>query len=378
MPTIVHNRFISELDRAIDDGSPARRVQMLRQITGLFVEGADRLDAHQIDVFDNVLLRLMARVEPPALAQLSKSLADLTSAPRGAVGRLACHEDASVAAPVLLKSESLSESALIEIAGNHSQQHLLAISERTLLSEALTDAVLERSDAAICRVLAKNAGAQFSDRGYSTLVARAERDDDIADSLILRSHIPLNVLRDLLSRATSTVQARLLKIAPPEMRELIQGIVERIAVEARTKRPTPTDYSAAKSTVLALSHAGKLNDSTVNRFAVRDERTNLIAALSLLADVAIETIEPILEDTDPCGLMVACRASRLNWQTTMTIINHRRGAQAIASEELQQRKGAFEALCLSVAQWTIRFGSVRDLATRSDATGHTLKTAGAN
>lgn len=378
MTTIASNDFVAELDRAILSSSPARRIQMLRRITNLFLAAADRLDPHQIDVFDDVLLRLMAGVEPPALAALGKLLAALTSAPRNAVHHLACHEDASVAAPVLRQSGSLSESDLIEIAGTHGQQHLLAISGRTTLSEALTDAVLERSDAAICRVLAKNAGAHFSDQGYSTLVTRAERDDDIADSLILRPHVPLNVLRELLSRATRTVQARLLRIAPPERREPIQAIIEHITLEAGTKTRPATDYTAAKSTVLALSHAGKLNDSTVNRFAVRDERTNLIAALSLLADVAIETIEQTLEDTDPYGLIVACRASRLNWQTTTAIINHRRGVQAVASEELEQRRGAFEALCLSVAQWTIRFGSVHDLATRSNSTGSTLKIAGAN
>jgi uncharacterized protein (DUF2336 family) len=369
------NDFISELDRAIGGGSPARRCQMLRQITNLFLAGADRLDARQIGVFDDVLVRLMERVETSTLAHLSRLLAALTSVPREAVRRLAFHEDATVAAPVLQGSGSLSERDLIEIAGNRSQPHLLAISGRTTLSEAVTDAILKRADAVVCRVLVKNKAAHFSDQGCSALVARADRDDEIADSLMLRPQMPVNMRCELVSRATKTAQARLLKLAPPEQRATIQAALERIALEASSKRPEPADYSAAKSKVLALSHDGKLNDSAVNRFAVRGERTNLIAALSLLTDAAIETIEPIAEDIDPYGLIVACRASRLNWQTTLAVISHRRGARAMSSQELEQRRAAFDTLCLSVAQWTIRFGSVRDLATKSGLTGGALKTA---
>jgi uncharacterized protein (DUF2336 family) len=368
------NDFISELDRAIEGGSPARRCHMLRQIASLFLAGADRLDAHQIGFFDDVLLRLMESVETSTLSHLSAMLAALAAAPKEAVRRLAHNEDAMVAGPVLVRSEALSDSDLIEIAGNRGQAHLLAISGRTYLSEALTDAILRRNDAASCRVLAKNEGAHFSDRGYSALVARAERDDDIADSLMLRPHFPASIRAELLARATPAVRARLLKIASPETRGAVQATLERIAVEASTKRPAPTDYTAAKSIVLALSKAGKLNDSSVNRFAVREERANLIAALSLLSDAAIETIEAVV---DPCGLIVACRGSRLNWTTTLAVVRYRCGVQAIPPADIERRREAFEALPLSVAQRTIRFGSVHDLAMESNLKGKTLLTAGA-
>jgi hypothetical protein len=45
------------------------------------------------------------------------------------------------------------------------------------------------------------------------------------------------------------------------------------------------DYTKAESEVLALNRAGKLNDQTINRFAVRSEYINVVAALSLKTDV---------------------------------------------------------------------------------------------
>ncbi len=137
MISVASAEFIAELERAIEGGSPARRAQMLRQVTQLLLSSADRLDERQLGVFDDVLIRLIARVEAKMLAQLSTTLSDLMSAPKEVVRRLACHEDATVAGPILLKSEALSESDLIEIAGHAGQQHLLAISGRKTLERSV-------------------------------------------------------------------------------------------------------------------------------------------------------------------------------------------------------------------------------------------------
>jgi uncharacterized protein (DUF2336 family) len=377
MTIVASAELIAELEGAVEGGSPARRVQMLQQVTDLFLSGLGRLDEHQIAVFDDVLIRLMDRVGTRALTQLGNILADLASVPKQAVRRLAGHEEPAVAAPVLLKSDSLSESDLREIAGNCSQHHLLAISGRKTLNVTVADVLVKRGNTATCRALAKNIGARFSDHGYSALVAKAERDGDIADSLVLRSDLPIQMLRELLARATMADRIRLLKVAPAEIRETIQAVIDSIAARTSTKAPEPIDYSEAKSRVLALSNAGKLNDSAVNRFAVRAEHTHVVAALALLAAAEIEAIEPLMEEGDSYGLMVACRASRLNWQTTSSVIVNRKGARATSQQELEQSREIFETLLLSVAQWTIRFGSVRELAMKASLTDSSLALAGA-
>src|SRR5260370_38103619 len=146
----------------------------------------------------------------------------------------------------------------------------------------------------------------------------------MAEWLVLRPDMPVEMLRELLAGTTKAGRARLLRVAPPGAHGAIEATIESIEAEIGTRTPKPIDYSGPKSTVLALNKAGKLNDSSVKRFAVREERANLIAALSLLSDAAIETIETI---ADPCGLIVACRASRLNWTTTLAVIRSPCGVQ---------------------------------------------------
>jgi len=362
MTTIAAAELIVELDGAIKDSSSRRRLQMLQQVTHLFLVSASRLGERQIDVFGEVMSRLIDGAEPDMLAPLSMILCGQTSAPKGVVHLLACHEEAIVAAPILRKAETLSNGDLIELANHRSQQHLLAISERKSLDEALTDALLKRGNIAVYRALASNLGARFSDHGCLKLAVAAERDGDIADALRVRPSMPIKVLHDLVTEASRAAQARPRKATSFRRRETIRGVVESPPAEVNTEAPGPIDYSESRSRILALSHAGKLGDSTVNRFAVHGERANLVAALSLLTEVAVEVIEPLFKESDCYGLVVACRASRLNWQTTLAVIESRNDAKRLTQEEAEQAKELFEALCLSTAQRTIRFGSVNDLA----------------
>lgn len=359
--------LIVELESAVKGGSSERRLQMLRQVTDLFLSDADRLNENQIGVFDDVLVRLMEQMETRALAQLGTTLSGSKTAPRETVRQLAYHEEVSVAAPVLTKSARLSEGDLIEIANLRGPQHLLAISHRDSLSEGITDVLLRRGDQQVSHALAKNAGARFSEFGYATLVESSEKDDVLAEKLGLRIDIPLKVLRELLSRASAAVRDRLLKVAPPEMRAKIQEAIRAVVEQIASPALAPEDYTESESMVLALNREGKLGDQTINRFAMQGEYNHIIAALSLLNSVKTEAIEPLIGNPRPDGLIVACKAARLNWSTTSMILRNRPHCRPLNKQDFENGREVFDALSLSSAQRTIRFWSARGSARKADA-----------
>jgi uncharacterized protein (DUF2336 family) len=359
--------LIEELESAVKSGSSERRLQMLRQVTDLFLSDADRLNENQIGVFDDVLVRLMEQMEIRALAQLGTTLSGSNVAPKQTVRQLAYHEEVSVAAPVLTKSARLSEGDLIEIANLRGPQHLLAISHRDTLSEGVTDVLLRRGDSQVSHALVRNTGARFSEFGYATLVENSEKDDSLAEKLGLRLDVPLKVLRELLSRASAAVRDRLLKTAPPEMREKIQEAIRSVVEQIASPALAPQNYAESESMVIALNRAGKLGDQTINRFAMQGEYTHIIAALALLNSVKIEAIEPLITNPRPDGLIVACKASRLNWSTTSMILRNRPDCRSLTKQEFENGKEVFDALSLSSAQRTIRFWSARGSARKADA-----------
>ncbi len=354
MADIAAAELVAEVEAAAKSGPPERRVRILQRVAELFVSAAGALLPEQVAVFDEVLARLIERVEGRALATVAATFAELSPAPRETIRRLARHEDATVASPILLKSQAIPESDLAQIAGNGSQRHLLAIAGRPALKEQLTDLILKRAGRDTARALAGNAGARFSDKGYSALVAIATTDEGTAELLGLRRELPAAVLRELLSKTTDTVRARLLKAAPAVLREKLEAAIRSIAAVSEPQTGAAADYSEALAMVDALNRIGKLNDSTVNRFAVRCEYTNIIAALSVLSGARTEVIEPLMDEGSCEGLILACRASRLTWQTTLAVIKNRRGGQP-SREQLELGKQLFETLYVSAAQYTMRF-----------------------
>ncbi|WP_108521393.1 DUF2336 domain-containing protein [Bradyrhizobium algeriense] len=353
-----------ELNGAEESG-PEHDARIFGEVTDLFLSNVGRLGDSQIAAVDGVLAHLVARVEAATVIQLSEALSTIERAPRQTIRQLAFHEQPQVAAPVLRSSSCVSEADLLEIVKSRSQQHLLAICDRKTLNEALTDALMRFGDVNVSNALARNSGARFSECGYATLVGRAERDEGLAEKLGVRMDIPGSLLRELIGKVADVVRARFLTAPRPVARQKAQNSAAAVAAQGGVARKA-IDYTQAQSEVVALNRTGKLSDSIVNRFAVRGEYTHVVAALALKADVKVEAIEPLLEADRVYGLIVACKAARLTWSTTTMIVRNRPNCPPSTDRELEQCVAVFESLLLSVAQWTIRWGSDRILARKNE------------
>src|SRR5271157_505017 len=214
--------IIAELEEAIQSGTQDKRVETLQRVIDLFLSGADRLNDSQIAVFDDVLGLLIKRIESKVMIELSARLAPVDNAPPEVVRRLAWDDNIAIAEPVLAHSARLTSDDLIGVAEAKGQQHLLAIAGRSELAEAITDVLVDRGDRAVKHKLAGNTGARFSENGFSTLVRNAENDETLTERIGLRIDLPIRLLKDLLLKATETVRARLLAVARPETRAIIQ------------------------------------------------------------------------------------------------------------------------------------------------------------
>src|SRR2546425_1413860 len=121
---------IDDLETTLQSGSAARRHELLRRVTDLFLGGADNFSEDQILLFDDVMSRLISHIEETALAELSVRLAPVANAPVGVIRRLACDDDIVISGPVLEQSERLTDDDLVDIARSKSQEHLLKIAGR--------------------------------------------------------------------------------------------------------------------------------------------------------------------------------------------------------------------------------------------------------
>jgi Uncharacterised protein conserved in bacteria (DUF2336) len=348
--------IIAELEDAVRSGSSEKRVSTLRQVTDLFLHDGERLSEDQVKVFDDVLCHLVARVETQVKAELSARLATVEHAPSGVIERLAWDDQIAVSGTVLAGSIRLTTSTLVEIAKIQGQDHLLAISGRTNLPEAVTDVIVGRGERNVIRKLANNASARFSDTGYSGMIAHAEADDELTEILGLRVDLPVKFLRDLLQRATETVRARLAMIAPAELQEEIKRVLTMIANTAQGESSPMRDFSRAEAVVRRMKGLNELNDGAVIRFAEVKKFDEVAASLAILNNSAPTDMMARLLDGHRADLiLIPCKSAGLGWAAVETILCHRPVKHRIDEATLKLASTDYGKLSAETAERTLRF-----------------------
>lgn len=344
--------LLSELD-AIDGWPPERWADILHRVTKFFLGHADSLTTHQIALFDDVFVRLIDRVDRRLLTQISRQLADAKCVLPQATSRLALHDDESVSLPIL-KSGSLTQEFLLDVVQSRGSKQRLTIACRHEIAPLVSEALVRCGDRAVHHALADNRGARLSEDSWARLVQLGESDQGLAEKLGRRRDIPTPLKRRLHAKLDDT-RMRVLHALPGAMRDQIENALATTDTTAIPGNSDLPDYATAHASIVELGRKGRLNDSTVNRFVINGEYTNVVAALAFLTGSPIDVIQRMIASDCIEGLVLACKASRLDWATASAIVKHRPGYPPISAEELEKAKKTFETFSLSAAQRTVRF-----------------------
>jgi uncharacterized protein (DUF2336 family) len=363
--------IVDEVEAAIHAGSAEKHLGTARRVTDLFLTSAGSFNSEQIELFGDVLERLVKTIEIRAiadisariaLAEMSAQLAPVAQAPAAVVRRLAMNDEITVAGPVLAESARLSEADLIEIAQTKGEQHLLAIAGRWWLKEVVTDAILARRYPAVSRRIVNNPGARVSPAGFAIVVALAESDAELAVETGIRVDLPSELRHQLLSHATEAVRSQLLSRAPSHLFEEIRSTIAAVAAGVDREMSRARDFAAAKRFVMQLKEQGELNEATLFAFAKQRKYEETVAALAVLSQSTIEVVRPLMQSLRDDGVLIPCRAAGLSWETVHAVLESRFATGAIGSHELARAKGHFAKLTVENARRLLRFWQVRPVS----------------
>jgi uncharacterized protein (DUF2336 family) len=354
--------LLDELQATLAHGTVARRVETLRRVTDLFINGAVDYSDEQIGLFDDVFQCLMVHIETSAKALLANRLAVIDTAPPLVIRALAFDDLIEVAAPVLSRSERLDDDALIETARNKSQAHLMAISTRRVLSGAVTDVLVLRGNDEVIQSTVNNPGAEFSERGFTRLINRAEGDDTLTTCLGMRPTLPRHLYLKLLAKASATVRERL-EAAHPPLAGDVPSAVREATRRARSAPSAITQETAiAHALVRSLYEDGRLDEFQVAAFADAGKFDEANAAIAALAKVPVSIAENMMVETRAEGVMILAKVSGMSWSTVKAIIDMRDDLSGTERSDLQVCKATYERLRPSTAQQVLRFHRMQTAA----------------
>ncbi len=308
--------LIEELEEAVQSGSRERRVDTLRRITDLFLLAPAQLSNEQIGVFDDVLTRLVARVETKARTELANRLAPIAQAPADVIKRLAYDDEIAVAGPVLTQSPRLTTEDLVSIAQQKGQAHLYAIAGRDRIEEQVTDVLVNRGNREVMHTLAANAGAAFSNTGYSRMVERAENDEGLVETLGGRVDVP-------------------------------------------REASAPRNFEDAQRLVSLLQETGRLDESEIHIFAKHEKYEEAMAGLAALCAVPVDLIERLAQSRRTDALLVPCKAAGFSWATVRALLELRARHNAVADHGMDAAMKEFAKLSQPTAARVLRFWQVR-------------------
>lgn len=355
--------LIDEIQDTSVPGSTIRQVRALTRITDLFVAGSGRHSKQQIELFDEVFRALVAVIELKTRVKLARHLATNPDAPATLVRAFAFDDDIAVAGPVLSQSAALSDSDLVVSARTQSQGHLYAIAQRQDISEVITEILIKRGDPNVVHAVAKNAGAQISDRSFHDLVLRAGDDSQLALHVGSRRDIPRHHFLNLLETASAAVCSKMLA-ANPHLADAVQGavteVIDEINMEIRNKS---SDHAKARKKVRRLKYWRELEETKVHAAARAQDFEQAVLALSILARCPIEATERAVLNKNPGAVQVIAKAAGCSWATVKSLLLMRAADRQLSNADLDRERENFERLETRTAKRVLEFHDARRNAT---------------
>ncbi|WP_372426200.1 DUF2336 domain-containing protein [Salinarimonas chemoclinalis] len=366
--------LVSDVEDAVANGDPTRRVETLRRMTDLFIEQAPHLADLHVAVFDEVILRLARGIEFRVRVELSERLADLVNAPAGVLRDLAFDDEIAVARPVLERAVRLGEDDLAEVAASKSQEHLLALTRRARLSARITEILVDRGDERVVCAVAGNEGAALSDRSLSCLVEKARGDEGLQSQLQARASLGNEQLQQLVAiareKARVSMRAALggldgLSIDAAAFDDAVDDAAEDVA-RTSSYKALVDDFADAAKIVTECAGSGALDEETIAGWARDGRIEEALAAIAHLAHVPPTVVARAFHSNHYDPLLFILRSLRFGWSTFKTFLVAKAGRD-LTEEVHRSAFAAFQQLSVSTAQRIVRFTAMRERTLEAEA-----------
>jgi uncharacterized protein (DUF2336 family) len=348
-------RFAMLADLAKETTSEGRR-ELLRKVTEA-LDPSIPMASDEIAEFDEVLTTVAADYSTQVRAQIARLVAGSLSSFSHTAQRFAL-DDIEVARPILENSEALTDATLLQVVEQKSQDHMMAVTRRRRISEAVSQALVERGDDAVVSSLLTNEKAEIGLNAYDIVAKRAETSPVLQAPLVRRAGVPIELLNNLYMKVETDLRREIISkfesIAPEALEEAFQRTRTRVS----TRYNQPEDFEQSKRRIDGMGRRGSLIPpalvTLMREGAVT--RTSFKIALARLTGVEYEQVDRVVEGQDLDTLALLCRGSQFDRALFVSLAV---GLSDRAFDGAEEFGRLYESVPIQAAQRAIRFWKVR-------------------
>jgi uncharacterized protein (DUF2336 family) len=287
------------------DADEAVRAELAAKVARLTAE-AGRGAQEKAQRFVEETLELLARDQATRVRQiLAEALKSVAGAPPQVIRSLARDTEDVVACPVLEFSPLLSDEDLLEIiASSGVSSRLCAISRRSHLGEAISDAIVQRDDRQAVSELLANKSAQIREETLDRLIDGSVRETAWQPALVERPALSPAAVKKLAGFVAESLLKKLQgrsDLDDRTARAVAEEVRKRIDQGGNEAPAAKTGASPAEQ-VAKLKKAGKLNSEAVGDAVLAGQRDFVRHALAAMAGVEVDYVDRVLQGHSAKGI----------------------------------------------------------------------------
>jgi uncharacterized protein (DUF2336 family) len=351
------SRFARLLDVKNDMSSESRRA-LLREVTDVFAEHDN--DAAKVAKLDRVLSTVVADFSREIRAELAAKIGPSKVALGNTAEKLAL-DDIDVARPILEHSTALSESHLLAVISQKTQEHLLAVTRRTDISETISHALVEKGDDRVVVSLLENTQAKIAPKTYETVTELAQNRPVLYAPFVRREDVPLELLNDVYLEVEASLRREILarydSVSPEELDAALEKSRAKLL---RAYRRPQMEAARIKARIEEFRQKGEFAPPLLVKLLREGEgsRALFIGAFAALTDVDEALTEKVVDSGDIDALALLCRGADFDRAVFVSLAIALVGSERRMSK-VEEFGALYQNVPVSAAQRAVRFWKVR-------------------
>lgn len=346
----IHSIYLYKLAR---DKSPEGKKTFAKSISDIFLDHFPALSKRERHLMYEILQNTIHQAEMTLREKVSVRLATVEDVPRELV-KLLANDEIEVAFPILSMSEALLDDDLIEIIHNRSIEHQLAITKRLVVSEQVSDAIVEYGEEDVIRSLLLNPNSKISSTTVEYLVNESKRLTSLQEPILRREDLDPALSQRMYGWVSSALQQYILdnyELDPEFVRTVVNEAAEeeRISVAENSARQSPE-----KRLIEELEEDGQLAPETMVRILQEGDVRLFVAMFQRYTGLSDKVVLAMLTDKDGTGLAIACKAAHLEKPIFTSIYAHsykaNRNGLKIRHQEINKMLSRYDLMTESAAE----------------------------
>ncbi len=296
-----------DVERLLTEPRGDVRANTAGKVADAFTAGL--LSDEEAQIAQDIFAALARDAEVAVREALASSLMTSPDLPRDTAMMLA-RDIEQVAIPFLSVTEVLTDADLVALVQSESEAKQAAIAQRPVVSEAVSEAIVESgSEMAVAKLVA-NEGAQISERSFQDVMTRYRGNKAIDDSLCRRVDLPATVKEKLVAAFTAKLESVLRarnELQVDELSNVVAQIRERTTLEVIGQNTVEETERLAQD----LLNSGRMTPSLILRALCTGDLLLFEVATALRANVPLQNARILIHDAGERGLEAVCQ--RASW-----------------------------------------------------------------